>query len=247
MKKILVLTVSYLILLMLICFAILNMPESLTAKLVDTSESPQNLEKYKEDISVVAQKYGYTAVDLGYNELYYNGMYNKIIEINISKNEQINIELEGKIRPNNESCIEYVFIKYIKDNDLSDFNFGLFTDLVNAVSGKSLSIDTCRNLIEKNTSKASTAISERRNLDFNKYWYIDYSKDLLNEDKLSLYEESFAFSGLTKNGSRKSYIKEVLIWIALVISLSYAGIIITYRDIRKQKRLKKLYFKAPTI
>jgi hypothetical protein len=166
-------------------------------------QSQKNIVAYETSIQEIAANYGLVC-EGNFNLTIERGANGRDISIKIGEKSRVEIYTSSSATES-QSGIESFSVNYFIDdnkNHEEDFNLELFVDLVNAISGRELTMDFCNEFLEAPEGKypASDYGYQKLNgehiakqFDFNFFgdWGISY---ILDKD----YTEQLTFGGLTK-------------------------------------------------
>lgn len=249
MKKI---YIASLILLTLLCL------NGCVRKSISIEDSKQNFKEYTKAIESISEKYGYTFTSKSNlehgREKYY--IEDTTITLNINDLDYIDVSISNEIDSRDKNkCIEYFSIEYCLGyrEKLTQFDTALFVELSDIFDKGKLNKKTCdkflKNLERYQEEVYTFGIKFRAEEEINFFSNNRLRYELYyNSEYFDNIKEKLSFGGYTDKSAPVTYTKQVFtLWILIISILICVGIIVTYRDIRKQKRLKKLYFKTPTI
>lgn len=222
---------------------------------VSIENSEQNFKEYTKAVESVAEKYGYTFTSKSnldhVREKYFNE--NTTITVNINDTDYIDVSINSRFVDEFEKnkCTEYFSIKYCLgySEEAKQFDTALFVEFSDIFRKDKIDKKTCDEALKdiRNNPKETHTFGVKyenyekiNSEDDCLFYYALYDNQIYNNVK-----EELELSGYTDKSAPVTYTKQVFTsWILIISILICAGIIVTYRDIRKQKRLKKLYFKA---
>ena len=194
-----------LLLLIMIYALVITAGGCLRAPQISKSASADNFIKYEKAIRAIAKKHDLAIEELepvlydGYDasrvskEFSLSGGKGMHIYISLS-NDALDMEPEGE---------ETFYISYTLPF-AEDYDLYLFTELINAVSGETVTTDFCRDFLRGLEIDLSpprvryTIIFKSKPLDFGEHWIISY--DLSGSDYSESYRQDLTFTGLTKAG-----------------------------------------------
>ena len=173
-----------------------------TTKHLTIKQSQKNFLVYQESLQRITEQYGLSLIA---NEINYFENQNsyKDFTVTVSSNSVIEILLTNSALESEkgvENCSIYYRISNI--SSVNDYNIPLFVDIVNSVSGKSISVDFCAEFLNAPESKYSAEkrygyrklngeiIAKEKPLNFFADWNISYI--------LKSNEGELGFGGLTK-------------------------------------------------
>lgn len=192
-KKILILSVSMLLIIACGCAR---------APQISRIDSADNFSKYEKIIQMVSNKYNLSMREI--NDPNYddeNYIYKDFI---ISGTDlEISFYLSNEALDTEEKAEETFLIVYnIPEN--KDFDLELFTELVNSISGKTISTEFCENFLDnlnvsENISQdPGILLYKSKPLDFEPNWVISYT--LEETEYPDDYSQKLEFVGLTISG-----------------------------------------------
>ena len=194
-----------LLLLILLCALVVAAGGCLRAPQIPKSDSEENFSMYEKSIRDIAKKH-----DLAIDELepvLYDGYdasrVSKEFSLSGGKGMHINIFLSNDALDMEPEGEETFLISYTLPF-AEKYDFDLFTELVNAVSGEQVTADYCREFLrglEVDLSvlhETDTIIDKSKPLDFGEHWVISYT--LRDPGFSGAYSQELSLTGLTKAG-----------------------------------------------
>lgn len=165
---------------------------SCTTKFISVEQSNRNFSEYQQSLQNVANNYNLCLDEIEVKDTY------RDFSITF-QNSKILIRLDNNAIESKEGVesfsIDYYLKKDSTDEDLKEFNVGLFVDLVNCISGKTISEDFCNEFLNAPEKKYSaekygynkvngSIIAKMYSFNFFEDWTIFYESKL-TEDRLS--------------------------------------------------------------
>ena len=194
-----------LLLLILLCALVITAGGCLRAPQIPKSASEENFSMYEKSIRDIAKKH-----DLAIDELepvLYDGYdasrVSKEFSLSGGKGMHIYISFSNDALDGEPEGEETFYIAYTLPF-AEDYDLYLFTELINAVSGETVTTNFCRDFLRGLEIDLSpprvryTIISKSKPLDWDGHWIISY--DLSGSDYSESYRQDLTFKGLTKAG-----------------------------------------------
>ena len=193
------------LLFVLLCALVITAGGCLRVPQIPKIDSKENFSMYEKSIRDIAKKH-----DLAIEELepvLYDGYdasrVSKEFSLSGGKGMHIYISLSNDALDGEPEGEENFYISYTLPF-AEDYDLYLFTELINAVSGETVTTDFCRDFLRGLEIDLSpprvrhTIISKSKPLDWEEHWVISY--DLSGSDYSESYRQDLTFTGLTKAG-----------------------------------------------
>lgn len=194
-----------LLLLILLCALVITAGGCLRAPQIPKSDSEENFSMYEKSIRDIAKKY-----DLAIDELepvLYDGYdasrVSKEFSLSGGKGMHIYISFSNDALDGESEGEETFYISYTLPF-AEDYDLYLFTELINAVSGETVTTSFCRDFLRGLEIDLSpprvryTIIDKSKPLDFGEHWVISYT--LRDPGFSGAYSQELSLTGLTKAG-----------------------------------------------
>lgn len=178
---------------------------SCTSKRVSVEQSMENFEIYKNSLQQIADRYEVDLIETENAGTKSQSAY-KAFSVTINTDADIQVELFNSLETSAKEFEEFCITYTVKNKEVGkSFNVDLFVDMVNCVSGKTITNDFCSEFLAAPESKyaaekygyqksADELIAKKYPLNFMEDWSISY---FLNNQN----EESLCFSGITKQST----------------------------------------------
>jgi hypothetical protein len=170
---------------------------------ISLSQSQKNFALFKESIRMISANYGYEVIELFDKNIEDQSTY-KDLQITIDKNAEIYIRMDNNATYSEYGSQGFVLRYTITDSSINSegFNINFFVDLVNSMSGKSITRDFCEEFLNSPESAYPASkygfkklngelVVKQKNFGFFEDWLIKYTLDIDDEEQL-------LFGGLTK-------------------------------------------------
>ena len=194
-----------LLLLILLCALVVAAGGCFRAPQISKSASADNFIKYEKAIRTIAKKYDLAIDETGpvFYDNYDSNLVSKDLSLSGGKGMLINIYLSNDALDMEPEGEETFLISYTLPF-AEKYDFDLFTELINAVSGEQVTADYCREFLrglEVDLSvphETDTIIDKSKPLDFGEHWVISYT--LRDPGFSGAYSQELSLTGLTKAG-----------------------------------------------
>lgn len=170
-----------------------------TTKHLSVEQSNNNFTKYEKSLKEIADQYGY-AVETTDNDETSDNAFKEIIIV-VSNDEKIKIRMSNSAYDSSKG-VESFSIDYTKNSTDSDRTFvtDLFVDLVNCISGKTITVDFCDEFLEAPEKKYSASkYGYQKSSDelVAKIYSLNFFEDWTLSHFVYHEEEKLSFGGLT--------------------------------------------------
>lgn len=235
------------VIIFVMCLILINI-SACSEKRLYIEESKANFEEYGLKTSEISEKHGYHAEKLTREYVlnseyeifdYHDDIELEAYRISRDNNEQIFLVFENNCNTDgmNKKGVEYCSLEYTQKTNNKQFNLKLFTELINEFCEEEITVSLCKEFL--NEERYVDELSEFENIckdkrsfimDFYGFYRLEYAQ----------YSEKETLKILCPTKASETHTGKnfMSFWLLGILVIACIGGIVTFTDIRRQKRLK---------